>query len=351
MPASAWSPAHPLVKRVLAQPHEFEFLQLLHLIMRLAPERVAIGRQGPPRQEAVALRPSLSLAFPVADIESAGWREDAATPRGQLHLTTTFLGLYGSDSPLPTHFTEALLPEQPDDELVRGFLDLFHHRLLSLLFRVWEKYRYYVTLRPTADDPISFALRGLSGVATTDTLERLGVPPLRLFRYAGLLNQRPRSAVGLEGLLSDYFGGAPCAVISCVGRWLPLSPGQQNRLGRANCGLGAEPAPGHPPGVLLLGERKHDRSGKFRIRIGPVGLREFEQFIPGQPGAEELRRIVSYFLSDPLLFEVEVILRGEEVPEQQFAERGVIGRLGWSSWSKSRPCPDKSVLFEYARAV
>ena len=152
MAAPTWSTEHPLVRFLLKRPRAFEFYQLLHLIERLRPERAQIGRAGPAQDEPVRLRPTLDLAFPTADLDTADWREDPLDGEGKLLLTTTFLGLYGSDSPLPTHVTEALLPEQEADQRVRDFLVLFHHRVLSLLFRVWTKYRYYVTFRSDGSD-------------------------------------------------------------------------------------------------------------------------------------------------------------------------------------------------------
>src|SRR5947208_260754 len=103
-----WTPDHPLAARVLDAPYNFEFFQLLHLIERLLPQNPALGEHGPPARESVRLRPTLDLVFPASDLDRADWRETAAGD-GQLRLSTTFLGLYGSDSPLATHFTERLL--------------------------------------------------------------------------------------------------------------------------------------------------------------------------------------------------------------------------------------------------
>jgi type VI secretion system protein ImpH len=333
-----WTPDHPLASRVLHEPRAFEFFQLLHLIERLIPDRPATGEHGPPAREPVRLRPCLDLVFPSADLDRADWRETLAGD-GQLRLTTTFFGLYGSDSPLPTHFTEKLLQGVEEDGRVRDFVDLFHHRVLSLFYRVWKKYRYYVVFRPKGDDPISQAVRGLLGIATPDTAERLGVPPVRLFRYAGLFTQRPRSAVGLEGLLQDYFGDTPVEIEQCVGRWLPIETSDQNRFGAANCTLGEN---------MLLGERIFDRSGKIRLKIGPVGYEQFVQFLPNGTQTAPLRQIVRFYCSDPLEFDVQVTLHGDQVPELALGSARP-AMLGWTSWGKSLPSGDKSVVFNLPR--
>ncbi len=329
-----WNEAHPLVRRILGAPRDFEFFQLLHLIERIDRTSAPLGGVGPARAEGVRLRPAVSLGFPVSDVEVADWRE--YPERGRLLITSTFLGLYGSDSPLAAHFTEALLPEREDDERVRDFLDIFHHRLLSLLFRVWVKYRYYAVFRGDGSDNISLVVRGLLGLGTAALDEFLRIHPVRLFRYAGLFSQRPRSAAGLIGLLRDHFEGVDFDVEQCVGRWLRIEPGDRNAFGVKKCTLGRD---------LLLGERIFDRSGKFRVKVGPVGLERYFEFLPPGKAAGELRSLVEFYCGDPLEFDIQVTLRGEQVPDTPVGERGLLGRLSWTSWLKSGPCEDKAVVF------
>lgn len=341
MPSDSWNAAHPLARLVRRRAPEFEFFQLINLIERVEPTAARVGNQGPARDEIVRLRPALSFGFPVSDIESAEWAEDAAA-RGRLAITLTFLGLYGSNSPLPAHFTEALLlaKDDPDeylkDELVRGFLDIFHHRVYSLLYRVWLKYRYYATFQKDGHDPISEIIRGFLGLGTAALDDKMRVNPVRLFRYAGLLSQKPRSTAGLIAQLSDYFSGIGVDVEQCVGRWLRIDVTDQNRIGERNSTLGVD---------LLLGEQKFDRSGKFRVKLGPVGFAEYCNFLPPGDGARDLAALVTFYTEDPLEFDLQLTIRGDEVPETPLEGPGMLGRLSWTSWLKSKPCDDKSVIF------
>ncbi len=341
MPSKKWIASHPLVRIVRKRSSDFELYQLLHLIERIEHETPMLGHQGPVEQEAVRLRPRLALGFPPGDIESADWYENPLDTTGQLQLTVTFLGLYGSNSPLPTHMTERLLREQEDDIRVRDFLDVFHHRIYSLLFRVWKKYRYYVTFRSNGTDPISQVNRGLLGLGTRGLDEHLAVSPVRLFRYAGLLSQRPRSAAGLKGQLRDFFEGIPTDVEQCVGRWLTIQPNDRNQIGLGKCRLGRD---------FLLGERIFDRSGKFRVQLGPVGFDDYCRFLPGSRDVEQLAEVTRFYCQDPFDFDVELTLKGEEVPETPVGAHGILGRLAWTSWLKSAPCENKSVIFEVPRS-
>ncbi|MFH1749180.1 MAG: type VI secretion system baseplate subunit TssG [Planctomycetota bacterium] len=338
MATSAWTADHPLVRWILRSPYAFDFFQLLNLVERACPDAVPLGCQNA-RRETVRLRPALSLSFPASDLHNADWQDDSADGVDRLRITTTFLGLYGSDSPLATHFTEALLSETEEDERVRAFLDLFHHRLLSLLYRVWKKYRYYITFSPEGDDQISQMIRGFLGIGTARTAEGLKVSPVRLFRYVGLLSQRPRSAAGLAGVLSDYFQNVPFEIKQCIGRWLPIQESDRNRFGQFNCTLGED---------FLLGESIFDRSGKFRISLGPVGFDHYVRFLPPGDEAAELRDVAKFYCSDPLEFDLEVILRGDEVPETPVGAEGMLGRLAWTSWLKSQPMEDQPIVFSKA---
>jgi len=335
-----WGPDHPLARCIHAYARDFDFFQLVHLVERLVPEAAAVGDTGPAAREPLRFRPALSLGFPVADIESAEWRDALLSSGGFVTLTTTFLGLYGTKSPLAAHFTEQLLSNGEGEARVRDFLDLFHHRLISLLYRVWKKYRYFVTFRADGRDPISMVVRGLLGIGTPHVDDDLGIPATVLFRYAGLLSQRPRSACGLAGQLQDYFDGLPFDLEQCVGRWVWIEDGQRNRLGQAKCALGMD---------FLLGERIYDCSGKIRVHIGPVGLDDYCRFLPDADAAAQLRNVLRFYCTDPVEYDVRVTLRGEEVPRTRLGAAGPAGRLAGTTWLLSQPCDDKSAVFQGAR--
>ena len=51
---------------------------------------------------------------------------------------------------MPRHYTEMLLRIQRDAKheekfALRDWFDLFTHRMLSLFYRAWEKYRFYIS--------------------------------------------------------------------------------------------------------------------------------------------------------------------------------------------------------------
>jgi type VI secretion system protein ImpH len=327
MEAKGGAAGPDLIDRLLTEAHRFTFFQAVQLLQGSEPAGVGVGRGGPPSRECLRFRPVLSLGFPKAELAGIERLTDDAGP-ARYQMEVALLGLYGTVSPMPTFFTESLLHETGEDSLVRGFLDLFHHRALSLLYRCWEKYRYHVQFRAGGRDEISRRLYCLMGLGGAEPRPGATLPPVHLLRYLGLFSQRPRSAAALGCMLRDYFGGLPVAVTQFVARAVPIPASQKNRLGAANSRLGED---------LCVGDRVEDRASSFRIGVGPMGLESFQSLLPGSPGFRALEAMTRLFTTDRLDFEVELILRREEVPELRLCADQTAGRLGHTTWLGSPP--------------
>ncbi|WP_141023317.1 type VI secretion system baseplate subunit TssG, partial [Salmonella enterica] len=96
-------------------------------------------------------RASASTAFPLRDIESL--EKNAA---GQYIMTTTFLGLSGSSSPLPGYYLDNLAWQQAQgNSTTVDFLGMFTHRWTQFLYHIRRKYRWYTRFRPDGTDTIT----------------------------------------------------------------------------------------------------------------------------------------------------------------------------------------------------
>jgi len=332
-------PSYPVIEDLLSKGHEFSFSQ----VMRIA--RMHLGAGGAqelpevPWQDRVRVRPDLSLAFPAADVTRV---ERAGDDGADLLVTTTFLGLYGSSSPLPTHYTEELLDEAAADSSVsRDFLDILHQRLYQLYFQCWSKYRLFIRVaeeKNSRDLERLFCLIGLGERELRDSVPDAG----SLMRYAGLFSQFPRSAPGLQTLLRDALGVGRLEVEQCVLRRVPIPEDQQMRLGAANNCLGVN---------TVLGSVMPDRMGKFRIHIGPLSQKEFDTFLPGTPRYIKLARMIRLYIVDPFDFDLKLILAaGEADPIRLGDPDGP--RLGWNSWCFSGGTPGEvGAIFPLAQSA
>jgi len=321
---------HPVKAALLKEGFRFSFFQAVRLLQYGVPDAVPVGHQGPIDKEVIRFRPVLDMAFAASDV--AGVKEMPGSdglPRYE--VATTFLSIYGAVSPLPTYFTEELLA-QDDESLQKEFLDLFHHRAISLFYRVWEKYRYTSRFTPDGADYFSRRFQMLLGI---DRLpDGHHVSKLRLLGLAGLLTQVPHSAASLRSLLADYFEDIPVRVDQCVGRWLPVPQDQRNGLAISNTTLGRD---------LSLGERVYDRSCTFRIALGPMPLEEYMAFLPCGDKMPELRELTDLLNGDGLDYEVELRLKEDEVPPLQLSSER--SRLGWSSWLGRRDGMESKIRF------
>lgn len=331
-------PVDPLADQLVEEGNHFSFYQAVRLIHALDPEAPKMGFQGPVERERLRLRPQLSLGFAPADIARVD-QSEMADGGTRWHLDVNFMGLYGPSSPLPTQYTEDLIRDEyqgEDNTLVRGFLDLFHHRLLSLLYRVWEKYRHTVQYDPRGRDYYSARLLRMVGANLDWLPQDEHLPAGRILAYAGLLTQKPRSAETLRAILADHFPEGEVAVTQCVARDKGISPAQRNRLGGMNCSLGTD---------LSLGETVPDRAGFFGIAVGPIIFEDYVDFMPDRDSMAQLNELVDLFNSDGLDYEVTVILRGDQTPALQV--NNPLHRLGYSSWLGQSGGHDRTVTFRF----
>lgn len=311
-----------MMEKLKAESHRFSFYQLVRLLLRQEENVTPPGGEGSPEREIVRFRPSTGLGFPSRSIEDVEVVEPRKSRVGRRYVVTVnFLGLYGPSSPMPTHITEDIIHGGDDAQCLRDFLDIFNHRMISFVFRAWAKYRYEVVFDPEGRDEITERMLCLLGLGTSGLTKTLGFPPLLLLRTAGLLNTLPRSASSLEGFLRAIFG-VPVAVEQCIEREVRIPDEQRTRLGTAASRLGES---------ICLGEKARDRMGGFRVVIGPLDREAYRRFLPDERVLGKLVKLVRLFVSDPLDFDVELVLRREDVPPLKLSAEAdqPLGQMTW----------------------
>jgi len=286
------------------------FFQLVSRLLRQAPGAVPPGEGGPAAAEPVRFRPHDSLGFAARDVEALEWVDrqgdeaEDGDESGRWRMTVNFHGLYGPSSPMPAALTEEILWYRGSHDPVRDFLDIFHHRAISFVYRAWRKYRHHVQYQA---DPLDAATRralclaGLPDDAHAGTtVDVLGVLP-----DVGLLWDVRRSVGGLEGLLRDQLPGIRIRVEPARGRVVTIPEEQRARLARRGSTLGVD---------ATIGSRTFDLTGAFEVSLGPLSVEEYQSFFPGEKRHTTLTRLIQFYVADPLEFSIRLILRGDEVP-------------------------------------
>ena len=384
-----------LSEQLFDQAHQFDFFQAVRLLRWMAVEsarhdpaasRHAVGYDFAPEQEAVRLRVTASHAFaagavrevrpaksrPESDMSQgnspslAGAEEgdspifverklgqspesgqsperksgpSPAGPSSPPEMVTTFFGLTGPQGVLPRHYTTLLIERNRAKDFALGdFLDMFHHRLLSLFYRAWEKYRFafayeqQATGGGEAEDPFTCCLYCLIGMGTGGLHGRLAFDDEALLFYAGHFSHWPRSAIALEGVLRDYFG-LPIVVRQFQGQWLYLSPDDQSSLPCARWPEGLHAQLGAD---VVIGERVWDVESKFRVEIGPLDYGEFRRLMPCGDMLRPLVEMVCQYVGPHLEFDSQLILKAREVPWCRLGgDSADPARLGWNTWVRS----------------
>lgn len=316
-----------LDRGLFAEGYRFEFFQAVRLLERLHPTRKRVGRHEDPADEVVRFRSRASLAFPPSEIYEIEPPKNAEVDARDV-MWVNFMGLAGLQGALPRDYTSLLADPgaTKQTEALAEFLDLFNHRLISLFYRAWEKYRFAIAYERGGENAFSQYLYCLIGLGTGGLRGRLHIDDQILLYYAGLLAQRPRSAVALEGILEDYFG-VPVEVVQFQGEWFVMNADILSSVGRdgQNNQLGVS---------AVLWERIFDPQARFRVNVGPLSYPQFRDFLPGSDAYVHLVELTRFFVGEDVNFEVRPVLRREEVPWCVLGKDASV-RLGWSMWLKT----------------
>jgi type VI secretion system protein ImpH len=321
----------PLADALFEHGYEFEFFQAVRLLARMFPQRKQVGGAAKPTEEIARFRARLSMAFPasaVHEIEQIPDHPDAVS------MTVAFMGLTGTKGILPFWYTEWLLARKAaKDDTAGAFFDLFNHRFISFFYRAWEKHRPPVLyessfMRASRPDPFTQHLFDLIGMGTEGLRGRLRTNDESLLLYAGLIAQRPHSATALRGILRDFFS-VPVEIVQCVGSWYELEDADR-------CYLSGEQERNQLGEGAFIGAEVWNQQARFRIRVGPLSLQQFRDFLPDRPTMAQLVELTRYFVGDSMAFDVQLVLKGADVPGCCLSDEGLNApRLGWMGWLKT----------------
>ena len=344
----------PLRDVLQREVYRFDFFQAVRVLERMAreaareqgnPEPASVGHGAAPRREAVRFRALASHHFPSSTVVRLNPPGEPSSDEGAAawQMIVSFFGLTGPHGVLPHHYTSLIIDRvRSKDFTLRDFFDLFNHRSISLFYRAWEKYRFYIayeraksSTRPNEEDFFTQSLYSLLGLGTSGLRRRLTVDDEAQLFYGGQFAHRPRNAISCERMLADYFN-VPVELQQFSGHWLYLSTDDQSRL----------PSDDFPEGVnnqlgvsLVVGERVWDVQGKFRLRLGPLDYRTFVQFSPVGRSLRSLCEMTRMYVDLDLDFDVQVVLQAKEVPWCQLGEGSNPAYLGWNTWVRAGEMP------------
>lgn len=316
--------ANILTRQLANAPYAFDFFQAVRRLECARSDLPRIGNSRRPKEDPVRFCQEASLAFAPSAIARYGPGSGGRPWR----LSVNFFGLLGPNGPMPLHITECVRERtrHHQDRTLARFFDVFHHRMISLFYRAWADNQQTVSFERSGDDRFAVYVGSLVGIGMDSFRDRDAVPDLAKLHYSGRLAGGTCHAEGLRAILSDYFG-FPTEIDEFVGEWIEVPPD-------CRCRLGASPDSGEVGRTAIVGSRVWQCQHKFRIKLGPMRLCDYERMLPGRDSYFRLVAWIRNYTGDELLWDVQLVLKAQEVPQIQL---GQAGRLGWTTWPRSKP--------------
>jgi len=314
-----------LIADLEKNPYGFDFFQAVRLLQSCFGDRPRIGCSISPTQDPIRFAQSPSLAFPSSTFESV---ETSAA--GVPKLFVNFFGLMGANGPLPIHLTEYARERERHfgDRTIAAFINVFNHRLLSFFFRSWAASQKSVDLDRPDDQNYAVFIGSLFGIGLESLQNRDAVPDWAKLYFAGRLSCQTRNAEGLEAILQEYFA-IKTEVQTFTGHWMDVPPDSL-------CQLGDSPETGSLGLTTIVGSRLWDCQLSFRLKLGPMSLADYERMLPCGAAFQRLKYWILNYCGEHFFWDAQLILRAGEVPDVVL---GKSGRLGWTTWLKTKPLP------------
>lgn len=274
-----------------------------------------------------------SLAFQKSELSSAVMTHNEEGMN--VELTLNFLSIFGSPSPLPSHYCETVLRSVDTDSILRDFLDVFNHHLQKFVYPIWLKHRYYVQYQKDLRDTFSKYMLSFLGLYAEYEHRTSRLNLQRLMPYIGMLGMRQKSAGMLLSILRHYLDHEHIEIEQCITNTMAIPSWQRCRLGAGGCTLGTD---------FLAGESIKSKSGKFRITVKSATWDALSAYSVHGTRMDELRELIGFMLNEPLDYEVALHVEQEKVARcelscEESAYLGVNSIIG-------QPRGDLKVIFE-----
>jgi type VI secretion system protein ImpH len=257
-----------------------------------------------------------SLGFSPSDVKDLKEIND-----DRLVVQTNFFGLAGAQSPLPGFILQQLVEEEKDG-FKRPFLDFFNNRMITLIYRIWRKYRYYVRFQDGAVDEFSQQLFALVGLADPQLRGDAPINWCKMLAYSGLLAGRSRSPQVVSGIIAHCFDLDDVSIRQWERRRVAIDPSQQFCLGKQNGSLGVD---------SIVGSEVMDCNGKFVICIRHLSRSRFRDFLPSGCEFEPLKKLVEFVLREQMAYDLELTMDDAEIPDLVLDSNNGVA-LGWYSF-------------------
>ncbi|MDR0386441.1 MAG: type VI secretion system baseplate subunit TssG [Treponema sp.] len=276
---------------------------LVRSLEKARPELPRLGTAVHPKNENVRFGQIPSLRFPPSEIADIAEGRSAGVDAA---ILVHFFGLLGVNGPMPLDFTHYVFRRSNNhfDHTWRRFLDIIHHRFLTLFYRAFARNEQSVSFDREDDDPIRGIFKSLAGLPPDQVFKEPRQERV-LLAYPHQFGIKIKNRVILEDILRRSFRMDITVKDLVLASYdIPL----ENRavLGRRKTAtLGVN---------LQIGRTYYSARGKFEIHIGPVDYQVCRRLLPGESGFVRLEEIIKLYLARPLDYDLIFTISGDSIP-------------------------------------
>jgi type VI secretion system protein ImpH len=270
-----------------------------------------------PRHDLVNIQSHITFGH-----KASGVQQVVQTADGKYNVLLNNLSLAGMYGALPDTYGEEIADRRNQD--MRDFLDIFHHRLMGLLYRFYRKNRIFLGSTNVKNNIVGKILHNLTGMSLfhkSFQFQETGIFPLfNLFWRNG------SSISGVQELIRGYFH-VKTKVVPFLGGWIYPDKAAVSYLNKSYNTLNKS---------LFIGHKTWDDTYGFTIRIGPLDFNQYLTFIPPmQQNFPILKQLLFYYIDNSYHVRLQLHLRSDTVPALHLGKQSFLNFTTWLAHSQA----------------
>ena len=295
------------------------FAPLLRYLDANSPLTARIGYSVSPKQDCVRFGQTPLLHFHASAFTEVRF----GAVNSDYKLKNSYWGMFGINGPLPSHLTEYAIERnyRLKDKTLAEFLDVFHHRFISLFYRAWADAEPTVSHDRPEQDNFKRMISAFSGDVSVGQ-DSFNQDQNIHQQLSGLFSQKNRSSKVLRQLLSESLH-LDVGIEEFQGRWCAIEPSEQTRLGQANATLGMD---------SIAGGRTYQRSFNFSINIGPVDYGQYIGLLNNKQRIKNIIKLTQKAVGQEYEFSINILLKAYQTKPCRLGS----AQLGINSWCQNK---------------
>ena len=283
-----------------------QFYRFCQLLEQGQPDAPALGSHWQVKYDPVRFRPHPGMGFPASEFKRVEFPDQAHLPPA---IRTTFMGLYGVESPLPTAYIDDITQRRDGHEAVSDFLDIFNHRMITQHYRIWRKYSYPATFVAGGTDRTSKYLLSLCGLGIDGCAETVATPVSRFLALTGMMRLPTRTSEGVVALVKLLAPDTQATVVAHDRLRIPL----RNRLAmsaRQPVSMRSSP---------VMGTHAVDVNSQILLNLNTRNTDEAREWLPGRQLHTDLMALLHVYLGSRLHVRMQLSVLRSLLPDARLS--------------------------------